>query len=374
MEKLRILLLNSLDIFGGGEQYVYQLAKSLLEKNHNIWVSCRADTLLNEKCLKENIPVFHVDYPVNSSSKLFKTAKKIAAFAKENKIQVIHTNTNYDRTAGAIAAWLAKCACAATVHSYHSIQHNLTHYIRNKYLINHFIADGDKIKSLLINKDGIPENKITSVYIGIDGDEMRRDKSAGFELRKKLSIAEESVVIGNVGRLVEFKGQEYLIRAFAEAQKEIQDIHLIIAGDGKLKKNLLELTEKLEVKQKVTFTGFFENLSELYSVFDIYAHTSIEGGGELFPISIINALAQGLPVIASDIGDVETMIKNGVNGYLVNEKDVSSIKDKIIKLCRNPELLIEFGRKSKVMFEEKFTLDKMNDSVIEIYKSILIKN
>jgi glycosyltransferase involved in cell wall biosynthesis len=371
MEKFRILLLNSLKIFGGGEQYVYQLAKSLLEKNQDVWVSCRPDVLLREKCIKADIPVFTVDYPVNSNGKLYAVTKKLTAFAKENKVQVIHSNTNYDRTAGAITAWKAGCASVTTIHSYHSIQYNLTHYIRNKYLIDRFIADGEKIKSLLINEDGIPEKKIESVYIGIDENEMKRDKNAGIAVREKYSIPPGAVVIGNVGRLVEFKGQEYLLRAFAEALKANPEIYLMITGDGELKNYLMELTEKLGVKQKVTFTGFIENLSEIYSAYDIYAHTSIEGGGELFPISIINALAQGLPVIASDTGDVECMVKNGKNGYLIKDKDIGAIKEKIIKLAGDKCTLMEFGQNSCKLFKDKFTIGNMTSSVYTIYKSLI---
>ena len=371
MEKFRILLLNSLDIFGGGEQYVFQLAKSLQEKNQKVWVSCRPDVLLLEKCIKANIPVFTVDYPVNSNRKLYEVSDKLALFVKENKIQVIHSNTNYDRTAGAFAAWRAKCASVTTVHSYHSIQYNLTHYIRNKYLIDHFIADGEKIKLLLISKDRIPKNKISSVNIGIDENEIKRDEKLRIALREKYSIPTDAIVIGNVGRLVEFKGQEYLIRAFAEALKVMPQIYLVITGDGKLKNYLMELTEKLEVKQKVIFTGFYENLSEIYSAFDIYAHTSVEGGGELFPISIINALAQGLPVIATDIGDVGSMITNGKNGYLVKDKDVSAVKEKIIKLAEDKETAVEFGQNSRKLFESKYTIDNMTASVYTVYKAVV---
>jgi glycosyltransferase involved in cell wall biosynthesis len=162
-----------------------------------------------------------------------------------------------------------------------------------------------------------------------------------------------------------------LIRAFAEALKVMPQIYLVITGDGKLKNYLMELTEKLEVKQKVIFTGFYENLSEIYSAFDIYAHTSVEGGGELFPISIINALAQGLPVIATDIGDVGSMITNGKNGYLVKDKDVSAVKEKIIKLAEDKETAVEFGQNSRKLFESKYTIDNMTASVYTVYKAVV---
>jgi len=373
MDKFRILLLNSLDIYGGGEFYVHRLAKSLKLQGHTVWVSCRDDVLLFEKCKCEQLDVFPVAYPANGKSNLITNIKKIKNFALENNVQIIHSNTNYDRTAGAFAAYFAKAASVATVHSFHSISHNLTHWFRNKYLIDAFIADSKKIKELLVKKDNIATSKVFLVNIGINPDNIKRREEAGIKTRNELSIPSDAIVIGNVGRMVEFKGQEFLIRAFAESLKECSNLFLIITGDGKLKNNLLELVENLDVKRNIRFTGFRNDLDSVYSAFDIYAHTSLEGGGELFPISVLNALAQGLPVLASDAGDISSMVINGKNGYLVKPKDVTGISARIIELAKNRQLRSEFGKTGNKFFTENFTEDKMTAEISAIYGRIINK-
>jgi glycosyltransferase involved in cell wall biosynthesis len=371
MEKFRILLLNSLHIYGGGEFYVLQLTKSLKLQGHKVWISCPPDSLLFEKCKLEDIRVLPLAYPKRDKGSLISIVNQIKKFSLNNNIQIIHSNTNYDRTAGAFAAYLAKTASVTTVHSYHSISHNLTHWLRNKYLIDAFIADSMKIKNLLLEQDNIAESKVSLINIGIDPDKMKRNKEAGEAIRKELSIPEDAIVIGNVGRMVEFKGQEFLIKAFADCLKKTHNLVLIITGDGKLKNDLLELADNIGVKREIRLTGFRDDLDSLYSAFDIYAHTSIEGGGELFPVSVLNALAQGLPVIASDAGDISAMVTNGKNGFLTPPKDIEKITEGIIELVNNKLLRFDMGKNSRKLFMENFTEDKMIAKILKVYSRIL---
>src|SRR6266498_2193755 len=154
MKKLRILLLNALDIYGGGEFFVYQFAGLLKRKGHQVWVSCREDNPINEKCKAAGIDVFPLDYPKNNrKGKVVTISNALKKFTEENKIDIIHTNTNYDRTVGAFAAKAAGVPHVTTNHSFHSIEYNPTHWLRNKKLTDHFIVDGQCTKDLLVRRD-----------------------------------------------------------------------------------------------------------------------------------------------------------------------------------------------------------------------------
>lgn len=374
MEKFRILLLNSLYIYGGGEFYVLQLAKLLKLHGHKAWVSCPQKSPLYEKCVCENVDAAPISYPENGKGHLISTINKIKKFAIKNDIQIIHSNTNYDRTAGAFAAFQSKAKSVTTVHSYHSISYNLTHRLRNKYLIDAFIADSISIKKLLTEKDNIKPSKVHLINIGINPGIMKRDTEARTKIRKELSVPDKAIVTGNVGRMVEFKGQEFLIKAFAKSLQNIKNQVLIIIGDGKLMNNLLELADKLGVKDNIRFPGFRDDLKSIYSAFDIYAHTSLEGGGELFPVSVLNALAMGLPVVATDAGDIKTMVINGENGYLTSPMDTAKISEMITLLAKDESLRQEMGKNSLKFFLENFTEDKMLNGIEAVYNSILINS
>ncbi|MBE2226882.1 MAG: glycosyltransferase family 4 protein [Ignavibacteria bacterium] len=369
---LSILLLNALDIYGGGEFFVYQLAKLLTQKGHKVWVSCRKDNIIYCKCIEEGIGVFPVDYPEHSGkSDLWKNSRILGKFIKENKIDIVHSNTNYDRTAGAFAAKFAGVKHVSNVHSFHSISHNLTHWYRNKFLIHHFMVDGVCTKDLLINEDKIDPAKITLLHLGLDPELNKKNPETGKLIRKEFCVKDEEVLIGNVARMVPFKGQEYLIRAYPDVLKAFPESKLMIVGDGELSDMLHKLAEELGVSERTIFPGFRSDIKSMYSAFDIYAHTSVEGGGETFPYAMLHALAQELPMVITRVGDMPAMVEDGVNGFVLNNKDVKGISEKLMLLCGDKKLRFEMGKKSFELMLRKFTVDIMAANIEKVYSKIL---
>jgi len=369
---LNILLLNALDIYGGGEFFVYQLAKLLTQKGHKVWVSCRKDNIIYCKCIEEGIGVFPVDYPEHSGkSDLWKNSRILEKFIKENKIDIVHSNTNYDRTAGAFAAKLAGVKHVSNVHSFHSISHNLTHWYRNKFLIHHFMVDGVCTKDLLINEDKIDPAKITLLHLGLDPELNKKDPETGKLIRKEFGVKDEEILIGNVARMVPFKGQEYLIRAYPDVLKAFPESKLMIVGDGELSDMLHKLAEELGVSERTIFPGFRSDIKSMYSAFDIYAHTSVEGGGETFPYAMLHALAQELPMVITRVGDMPAMVEDGVNGFVLNDKDVKGISEKLMLLCGDKKLRFEMGKKSFELMLRKFTVDIMTANIEKVYSKVL---
>jgi len=368
---MNILLMNALDIYGGGEFFVYQFAGVLTKRGHNVWVSCRKDVMLYDKCLKAGIKVFPLDYPKKSKGKLIRITNALKKFIKENKIELVHTNTNYDRTAGAFAAKLAGVKHITTNHSFHSIEYNPTHWYRNTRLIDHFIVDGECTKELLLHDDSIKENQISLIHLGIDPETMTRDARARTKIRSEFGISDKNVLIGNVGRMVEFKGQEYLIKAFPKVLKENPEVMLMIVGSGKLEKQLHKLAENLGVKDKVLFPGFRDDMQAVYSAFDIYAHTSVEGGGETFPYAMLYALAQGLPMVITRVGDMPAMVDDGRNGFIVEDKKSDLIAEKLTVLAKDNALRKSMGKASLEILHKKFTEDIMAKNIERVYRKVL---
>jgi glycosyltransferase involved in cell wall biosynthesis len=371
MDSLRILLTNALDIFGGGEFFVLELAEFLNNHGQQVWVSCIESSLLSEKCRRKKINIIHTDYPRDGKGKLIKSVNSLKRFIRLNKVRIVHTNTNYDRTAGAFAANLAGAAHIASIHSLLSIRHNITHWIRNRYLTANFIADGENIRKVLITKDKIPASKITLIHPGIEPELMKRNELLRERLRKEFCVEEKQVLIGNIGRMVDFKGQEYLIHAFSRLAGYFPDARLMIVGSGELKERLLFVSESLGIKEKVIFPGFRDDMQAVYSAFDIYAHTSVEGGGELFPFAVLYALAASLPVVATPAGEIGEMVKDGINGFLVPEKNEYITADKLFALAGEPDLRYIMGNAGNKLLQEKFTLNSMGNSILKLYNNVL---
>jgi len=367
---LNILLLNSLGIYGGGEFFVLELAVFLSVKGHNVWVGCRENTPLYIKCRNSDIKIAEFDFPEKGTDRLRKNIRAIKDFIEENNIQIVHSNTNYDRTAGAAAAELADAKHTTSVHSLQSIRHNLTHWARNKFFVDLFIADGNIVKEFLVKEDKIDENKIKVINLGINPESMERDNNLREKVRNEFGINGNEILIGNLGRLVEFKGQDKLINAFKFVSEKFPTAKLMIIGDGELKVKLEALVQASGLNDKVVFTGFRDDLQAVYSAFDIYVHTSSEGGGELFPFAVLYAMAAGLPVVSTGVGELPNMVKDGVNGFITRH-DEGEISLRIITLLQDFSKAQNMGKEGKKQLKHEFTLEKMGGEILKLYEDVL---
>jgi glycosyltransferase involved in cell wall biosynthesis len=369
---LKVLLLNSLGIYGGGEFFVLQLAGFLRFKGNDVWVGCRKDTPLYTKCSEAGINTVIFDFPENSKGKLKKNVNAVKEFVSDNGIQIVHTNTNYDRTAGAVAAELAGAVHVASVHSLQSISHNITHWTRNKFFVDKFLADGKIVKSFLIRKDKIDEKKISVVNLGIEPDLYKHDNAKRAALRSEFEISEDEILVGNVGRLVDFKGQEVLVKAFKITADEFPQARLMIVGEGELMEFLKKLAAESGLKDKIIFAGSRDDMQAVYSAFDIYAHTPKEGGGELFPFAVLYAMAAGLPAVATGVGEIPNMILEDENGFIVNysEKEISK---KLHRLICDKTLRQTMGTNGINRLKDEFTLDKMGGDILKLYNDVMSK-
>jgi len=369
---LKVLLLNSLSIYGGGEFFVLQLAGFLKFKGNNVWVGCRKDSPLYVKCSEAGISTVIFDFPENGKGKLKKNVIAVMEFVSDKGIQIIHTNTNYDRTAGAVAAELAGSVHIASVHSLQSVSHNITHWTRNKFFVDKFLADGEIVKNFLVKEDKIDEKKIYVINLGIEPDLYKRDNAKRASVRNEFSIDKDDILIGNVGRLVDFKGQEKLVGSFKITAGEFPQARLMIVGEGELKETLKNLAVESGLKDKIIFAGSRDDMQAVYSAFDIYAHTPKEGGGELFPFAVLHAMAAGLPAVATGVGEIPNMILDGENGFIVNYSE-NEISEKLHRLISDKTLRRTLGANSINQLKDEFTLDKMGGDILKLYNDMLSK-
>ncbi len=365
---MNILLTNSSNIYGGGEFYVLEVAKELTRRKHNVIVSCRPDNLLKQKCDAAGVRTLPVDFP--TMGKVARYILRLKHIVQHEHIEIVHTNTNYDRTTGAFAARLAGAKHVTNVHSFHSLQYNLTHLVRNRWATDHFLVDGVCVKELLVNKDGIAPDKISVVYLGVDPESMKNNPVLRKKVRDRFAISDEHIVIGNVGRLVPMKGQQYLVESFGLISTKFPNARLLLVGDGDLLEGLQAKSKELGIADKVIFAGFSDDLVAMYSAFDLYAHSSIEGGGETFPFAVLQALSQELPVVVTKVGDVPAMIDEGVNGFVVEEKNTAVFAERLSRLLLDETLRRTMSQASRKRLLELFTTSTMVDGIERVYDNL----
>jgi glycosyltransferase involved in cell wall biosynthesis len=366
---VNILLTNSTGIFAGGEDYVLILAKYLARRGHSVWVSANPGHLLLTKCSAERINTIPIAY--TGMGRVFEVARELRGHILKYAIDVVHSNANYDRTVAAMATARTGARHVASVHSAHSIQHNITHWLRNKFGTDHFIADAEAVRAVLIGQDKIGESRITVVPIGVEAQRENRSVEWRTKARSVWGVAPDTCVIGNVARLVPFKGHRYLVEAVAQVVHSGAGIHCVIVGDGELMDELTAQAHTLGIENSVSFLGFQDNLHELYPAFDVYCHSSLELEAEAFPLAILRALSTGLPVVATKVGGIGLMVEEGKSGFLTPAENPRMLADALVRLAGDASLRSAMGRASAALFNKNFRADVMAEKVENVYMKVM---
>ncbi len=367
---MKILLTNDAGNIAGGENYVLYLADGLTAKGHEILIAPLEGSELEEVSRKKGYETFGIPY--GAHGKEFNAVRLMVKALKGKNIDIVHTNSNLDRTIAAAAGKFIGAKNISTIHSCLSINRNLIHWYRNKYLINHFTPVGHSTKKIMVETDKISPEKITVVHIGIPDGKIKRTKEGRKKVRSEFGLMENNIVLGSLSRLVEFKGHRFLLRAFEElVEKGNNDLRLMIAGEGELKESLIQLAVEYNIQDKVIFTGARSDVNDVLSAFDIFTQFSIDAGGETFPVAIIEALSAELPVVGSRVGDIQYLIDDKKNGYLVEPENISEFNESILQLIKSSELRGEMGNASREKFLNEFTLEKMINNMEIVYRKVV---
>lgn len=168
--------------------------------------------------------------------------------------------------------------------------------------------------------------------VGIDLDKFQKKEPTQKKVRIKLGIPESKIIIMSVGELTKRKNHMVVIEALA-CLKEF-DILYVICGDGPLKAQLRAKAEKLGVRDRLKMLGFRKDIAELHKAADIFVFPSLQEG---LPVAVMEAMASGLPIVASKIRGNEDLISNNQGGYLIKPKDSKQVAEAIKKMIQNSE-------------------------------------
>jgi colanic acid/amylovoran biosynthesis glycosyltransferase len=187
------------------------------------------------------------------------------------------------------------------------------------------------------------------------------------------------VRILTIGRLVEKKGIEYSIRAFAEARKSHPEIHYDIIGDGPLRAMLQQLVSDLNVADGVTLHGakdgpYVRELMARADLFVLASVTAADGDQEGTPVSILEAQAAGLPVISTRHSGIPEILQDGIAGFLVPERDVKAITEQLSWFIQHPEARKRMGESGQKFIAEHFDQNQCLGQLVSLYKAATFSN
>jgi glycosyltransferase involved in cell wall biosynthesis len=206
---------------------------------------------------------------------------------------------------------------------------------------NKIIAVSEGIRDDLI-KHGIRPSKIVAIQNAVEkGFDPMRLAETRLEKRKALGVSDGEYVAGYVGRLSAEKGVQYLIEAASILKGKGAQFRMLIIGDGPKRKELENLTVEKGLAREHMFVGFQNDIENWLPVLDVFVLPSLTEGT---PMALLEAMAIGLPVIASDVGGVPELVENGVSGFLIPPGDSAALAEKLSTLCRNRSVRETLGQ------------------------------
>jgi glycosyltransferase involved in cell wall biosynthesis len=210
----------------------------------------------------------------------------------------------------------------------------------------------------------IPPSRIEVIGNGIDPEDpdLRGDRAAA---RQGLGLNDDDLVIGNVARLTAEKDHARLIEAVATLRPDVPNIRLIIVGDGPERAALEELARQKHLGDAARFTGNTDNARRCYAAFDMFALPSLNEG---LPMVLLEAMAAGVPVIASSVGAVPRVVQHGKNGLLISPGDTAQLVQAMRRLAADPTLRAELSRQGAETVRNDFSSHAMVRRYWEIYE------
>ncbi len=369
MEKqLKILLVNFSGSFGSDEFILHQLADGLKNSGQIVKVICLRNSQFYFKCKKSGIEILETELK-NLKSK-FRAVSYLKRILKQEKADIIHSSSLRDQSICSAAAFFKKIPHIISV--YDTTFQRAEGYIEKKIAsrsLRHYIAGSRGIKELLIMGRSINESIISVVPPGLLSSDFIKNEEKRRRIRNLFGFADDNVIIGSIGNFQPFEGQGNLLRAFAEVLPKFPRARIIFVGDGELKEGLKKTSEQLGISSQVVFTGNREDLSSMYSCFDIYAQTYTDGIKDIFPLTVLQAMVYKLPLILTNVGDMHEFIEPNHNGYLIADRKHDSLVEILGILIADEKLRTGMSEKSYELFERRFSSEVTIPKIINIYKS-----
>lgn len=361
MKKNNILQVFSSSFWGGGELYVYDLSKRLIEDHHKVICISKKSRIITDKLESANIPYYNL--PLCGVFDLF-SALKISKIIREESIDIIHVH-NFKTLFPIVYAKIISKKKPKIILSRHLIK-----MAKNNPLYNFLYSKIDKIifvsnmarEEFFLSNPRIEKSKTLVIHNSIKPKEKH---NYTFNIKEEYNINNDALLVTFTGRIVPDKGVDILIKAFSKLKSK--NTYLIIAGSGEEEylNELNKLVVDNNLTSRVIFLGFVGDIKSVINQSDIGVFPSV--WREPFGLSIIEFMQEGKAVITTNNGAQKEYIINNETGILVEPGNVEQLSNSLETLINNKQLREEIGQKGKIYFEKELSYEQFYKKIISTY-------
>lgn len=369
--KKRVLQLIGSFHQGGSEKQAVALTRGMREEgSYDVVVAAlNNDGVLRVEIEDDDIPEFVLTsfYDLN----FVRQVRKCAAFMAGNRIELIHAHDFYTNVFGMAAATIASTgARVASKRETFGMRSRRQDLVEGIALgrADAVVVNSEAVRGMLIERS-IQDEKIRTIYNSVDLE--RFDRAIELSEFESLGLPAGKRFITLVANLRhQVKNVPMFLRTAKRVLARVPDAHFVIAGEGELESGLRDLAAGLGVEGAVTFMGRCSSVPAL--LYNSYACV-LTSNAEGFSNSILEYMAAGRPVVATNVGGAKEAIIHQENGFLVQPNDDARMAEYLVDLLNNESKAIEFGRAGRKLVSEQFSKKAQIDATLDLYDSLLGK-
>jgi glycosyltransferase involved in cell wall biosynthesis len=325
-------------------------------------------------------PLVHLHREISPIRDLLATFR-LARIMREQRPEILHTHTAKAGAVGRVAALLAgRARPPIVVHTFHG--HVLRGYFGRFWtavfrvlerllarVTDALVAVSPEVRDELVSLGVAPASKFAVIRLGIQLEE--RVAAAGdarAETRRVMGVAEGRFLVGWIGRMTGVKRTGDVLHAFRLLRERGVDACLCMVGDGPDRAQVEDLAAELGIVRDCLFPGYQEEVGQFFCAFDVFV---LPSGNEGTPVTAIEALATGCPVVATRVGGVPDVVREGEDGFLVEPGAVEEIADRLARLAADPGLRARMGAAGRARVLPRYSIDRLIDDVDHLYRTLL---
>ncbi|MFQ5539515.1 MAG: glycosyltransferase [Candidatus Binatia bacterium] len=375
-QRIRVLyFIGTLEI-GGTEGQLVELVKRLDRQRFEPVVCCLFSggpyvSVLSDARTQVEIMNFPDPWTFSRPHMVLKHFFGLVKYIGRMRPHVVHGFLFWAYVIGTIAA------CAARVPVIVSSRRSLGHfkagrsfYLCLERIVNSItrvvVANSEAVRQDVIRQEKLPTGKVLVIHNGLDPS--RFVIKPNELLRESLGLRERSPLIGVIANVIYYKGHSFFLDAWARILDKCPDAIALLVGDGPLKEDVEAKVDAIGLSESARFLGTRHDIPELLALMDILVHPSLEEG---FSNAILEAMAAGKPVVATDVGGNPEAVIHGETGLLVPPRDPAALADAVAELFSDPRRADQMGKAGRERVEKEFRIDRMVHSMEKLYEELV---
>jgi glycosyltransferase involved in cell wall biosynthesis len=362
---MKILHINTERTWRGGEQQTLNLLVGLNERRITCHLVCQPDSPMAQKAREAGLSVFPIFMHGEADPR---ACYRIRNLIKTFHYDILHSHTSHAHTLAFLASiGYRVCRLVTRRVDFSIFRHSFLRLsgIKYRYMADYYIAISRKIKDVMV-ADGVAAERIFVVHSGVD---LKRFAGvSGEHLTTEFNLTPGEKVVINVAHLAGHKGQQFLVRAIPRVVEKFPRVRFFIVGKGELLAELQALAASLGITRELVFTGFRSDVGAFYKIADLFVMSSVQEG---LGTAVLDALAEGKAVVATDCGGIPEIIHDGETGRLVEPANPEALAQGIIDVLRHPESASQMADRGRALVQNQFSIETMAENNLAVYRMLL---